>query len=241
MSAASPSAARASPPLRPAASRSTTTTCAAACSSPAVQDVTMVSATANAIGAAPATVPLRWSAHVGTRNQLAYYSNSGLRVDLAAPGGARAYEIPAWDGGANATCWPAAGARSAPSPARPGAHRPARGVGLQLRLLQVAGRRVWLAREPRCRPRTRPALPPSCSRRTRSSSDDPRRWCAAHRLRKPLACELRGPEQTPQSTAPALNGTPFATGFCHVDQSHPIAFADAYGAGLVDAGAAVQP
>ncbi|HUH21836.1 MAG TPA: hypothetical protein VLZ09_08210, partial [Gaiellaceae bacterium] len=41
------------------------------------------------------------------------------------------------------------------------------------------------------------------------------------------------------NTAPALDGTPCATGFCHVDQSHPIAFADAYGAGLVDAGEAV--
>ena len=65
-----------------------------------VPGVTMVSATANAIGAAPATVPLRWRAHVGARDQLAYYSNYGSRVDLAAPGGARAYEIPAWDGGA---------------------------------------------------------------------------------------------------------------------------------------------
>jgi len=42
------------------------------------------------------------------------------------------------------------------------------------------------------------------------------------------------------NTAPALDGTPCATGFCHVDQSHPIAFADAYGAGLVDAGDAVK-
>jgi len=30
-----------------------------------------------------------------------------------------------------------------------------------------------------------------------------------------------------------------ATGFCHVDQAHPLTFADAYGAGLVDAAAAV--
>ena len=41
------------------------------------------------------------------------------------------------------------------------------------------------------------------------------------------------------STAPALDGTPCDTGYCHVSQSQPIAFADAYGAGLVDAGAAV--
>src|SRR5262249_28538015 len=61
--------------------------------------VTMVSAAANATGQAPASAPLRWRAHVGARDQLAYYSNYGSRVDLAAPGGARAYEIPGYDGG----------------------------------------------------------------------------------------------------------------------------------------------
>jgi subtilisin family serine protease len=43
----------------------------------------------------------------------------------------------------------------------------------------------------------------------------------------------------PANAAPSLSGVPCATGFCHLDQSHPIGFADAYGAGLVDAGAAV--
>ena len=64
-----------------------------------VPGVTMVSATANAIGAAPADVPLRWRDHVGARDQLAYYSNYGSRVDLAAPGGARRFQIPGYDGG----------------------------------------------------------------------------------------------------------------------------------------------
>ena len=41
------------------------------------------------------------------------------------------------------------------------------------------------------------------------------------------------------NAAPALNGIPCSTGFCHIDQTHPIAFGDAYGSGLVDAGAAV--
>jgi subtilisin family serine protease len=42
----------------------------------------------------------------------------------------------------------------------------------------------------------------------------------------------------PANTAPTLAGTPCATAYCHIDQAHPISFADAYGAGLVDAGAA---
>ena len=62
----------------------------------------------------------------------------------------------------------------------------------------------------------------------------------ARRHGEPLARELHGPERSRRTTAPALDGTPCATGFCHLDQSHPIAFGDAYGAGLVDAGAAVR-
>jgi lantibiotic leader peptide-processing serine protease len=43
----------------------------------------------------------------------------------------------------------------------------------------------------------------------------------------------------PANAAPALDGTPCDTGFCHVDQNDPIDFADAYGSGLVNAAAAV--
>src|SRR5205823_5837583 len=64
-----------------------------------VPGVTMVSSTANAIGEAPPGIPLRWQTHVGARDQLAYYSNYGARIDLAAPGGARRFEIPLYDGG----------------------------------------------------------------------------------------------------------------------------------------------
>jgi subtilisin family serine protease len=36
---------------------------------------------------------------VGRTNQLAYYSNYGPRIDVAAPGGARKFNLPVWDGG----------------------------------------------------------------------------------------------------------------------------------------------
>jgi lantibiotic leader peptide-processing serine protease len=38
-------------------------------------------------------------AGIGRLNQLAYYSNYGPRIDVAAPGGARKFNLPAWDGG----------------------------------------------------------------------------------------------------------------------------------------------
>src|SRR2546429_3186497 len=59
-----------------------------------VPGVAMVSATANAIGAAPASVPLRWREHVGARDQLAYYSNYGSRTRLPAPRRPRRHPIP---------------------------------------------------------------------------------------------------------------------------------------------------
>lgn len=43
----------------------------------------------------------------------------------------------------------------------------------------------------------------------------------------------------PKSTAPSYAGVPCPTAFCHVDFRHPLAFSDAYGAGIVDGGRAV--
>ena len=64
-----------------------------------VPGVVMVSATNNGNGAAPAADPFGFGMHVGARDQLAYYSSYGSRVDLAAPGGARRFNLPGWDGG----------------------------------------------------------------------------------------------------------------------------------------------
>src|SRR5439155_766522 len=64
-----------------------------------VPGVVMVSATNNANGAAPADDPFGLGMHVGARDQLAYYSSYGSRVDLAAPGGARRFNLPGRDGG----------------------------------------------------------------------------------------------------------------------------------------------
>jgi subtilisin family serine protease len=204
-----------------------------------VPGVTMVSATANAIGAAPASVPLRWRSHVGARDQLAYYSNYGSRVDLAAPGGARAYEIPAYDGGPGdvlAGGWGSFGALAkdglicndpSESAAFNSACFTARGdaygwlQGTSMSTPNAAGvAALVLSAHPELVGR-----PASLVRRVTDTAS-----------RSPV--NFMGPND-PLNAAPALNGVPCTTGFCHIDQSHPIVFADAYGAGLVDAGAAV--
>ncbi len=204
-----------------------------------VPGVTMVSATANAIGAAPASVPLRWSSHVGARDQLAYYSNYGSRVDLSAPGGARAYEIPAWDGGPGdvlADTWGSFGAL-----AKQGliCKDPVQSSAFNSSCFTAKGDAYgWLQ---------------GTSMSTPNAVGAAALVLSAHRelVGRPAALVQRltdtashapvnfmGPTD-PFNAASSLSGVPCATGFCHLDQAHPIAFGDAYGAGLVDAAAAV--
>ena len=204
-----------------------------------VPGVTMVSATANAIGAAPASVPLRWQEHVGARDQLAYYSNYGSRIDLAAPGGARRYEIPGYDGGEGnvlAGGWGSFGALSAnglictdpfTGSFFNSACFTARGDGFgwlqgtSMSTPNAAGVAALVLSSQESLVGRPGAL---VQRLTDTADRTPVNWM--------------GPNDA-GNTAPALDGTPCATGFCHVEQSDPIPFADAYGAGLVDAGAAV--
>src|SRR3954468_20792502 len=204
-----------------------------------VPGVTMVSATANAIGAAPASVPLRWRSHVGARDQLAYYSNYGSRIDLAAPGGARAYEIPLYDGGAGdvlAGGWGSFGAlaknglictdpsqssvfNSACFTARGDAYGWIQGTSMSTPNVAGVAALVLSAHHELV------GRPAALVQRLVATAN-----------RSPV--NYMGPND-PANDAPALDGTPCATGFCHVDQAHPVSFAESYGAGLVDAGAAV--
>lgn len=87
-----------------------------------------VSSTGNVVNAPSATCPAdslanygyEWckpasDAHqpfgVGLTDQLAYYSNYGPRIDIAAPGGARKFNLPVWDRGGTPG-WPWTGTNS---------------------------------------------------------------------------------------------------------------------------------
>jgi len=205
-----------------------------------VPGVTMVSATANAIGSAPADVPLRWRAHVGARDQLAYYSNYGSRVDLAAPGGARRFQIPGYDGGDGdvlAGGWGSFGALAEKGlictdpfagSAFNSACFTARGAGFG-----------WLQGTSMASPNAAgvAALVLSTRGDLRGRPDALVRRLAATANRSPV--NYMGPNDA-TNVMPSLDGTACATGFCHIDQAHAVGFHDAYGAGLVDAAAALR-
>jgi len=202
--------------------------------------VTMVSATANAIGAAPASVPLRWRNHVGARDQLAYYSNYGSRVDLAAPGGARRYQIPLYDGGDGDILYGGWGSFGALSPRGLICNDPYEAALFNSACFKLAGQTFgWLQGTSQASPNAAgvAALVLSARRNLRNRPD-----ALVARLENTARDRLTnymGPND-PDNLSPALDGTPCLSGFCHVDQSDPIAFPDAYGAGIVDAGAAVR-
>ena len=204
-----------------------------------VPGVTMVSATANAVGAAPANVPLRWRNHVGARDQLAYYSNYGSRVDLAAPGGARRFQIPGYDGGDGDILYGGWGSLGALSEKGLICSDPFASSLFNSACFTASGQAFgWLQGTSMSSPNAAgvAALVLSAHRDLRGRPEALERRLEAS-ARQNLT-NFMGPNDA-GSTAPALNGTPCDTGYCHVSQWQPIAFADSYGAGLVDAAAAV--
>jgi subtilisin family serine protease len=204
-----------------------------------VPGVTMVSATANAIGAAPANVPLRWQSHVGARDQLTYYSNYGSRIDLAAPGGARRYDIPFWDGGAGDILYGGWGSLGALTPGGLICKDPVTSALFNSACFKLDGQGFgWLQGTSMATPNAAgvAALVLSARHNLRGHPD-----ALVARLKSTAnhgVVNYMGPND-PSNFAPSVFGDPCPTGYCHLDQSHPISFGDAYGAGLVDAGSAV--
>jgi lantibiotic leader peptide-processing serine protease len=199
----------------------------------------MVSSTANAIGAAPAWIPLRWQNHVGARDQLAYYSNYGSRVDLAAPGGARRYEIPLYDGGDGDILYGGWGSFGALEDRGLICTDPITSALFNSACFKLAGQGFgWLQGTSMSSPNAVGVAALTLSARANLVGRPDALLARLQSTANQSPVNYMGPND-PANFAASLAGVPCSTGYCHIDQAHPVPFADAYGAGLVDADAAV--
>ena len=205
-----------------------------------VPGVTMVSSTANAIGDAPAWVPLRWQDHVGARDQLAYYSNYGSRVDLAAPGGARRYEIPLYDGGDGDILYGGWGSFGALEDKGLICTDPVTSALFNSACFKLAGQGFgWLQGTSMSSPNAVGVAALTLSARQNLVGRPDALVARLKSTANQGPVNYMGPND-PTNFSLSLAGAPCPTGYCHIDQAHPVPFADAYGAGLVDADAAVH-
>jgi hypothetical protein len=206
-----------------------------------VPGVVMVSATNNANGAAPADDPFGAGVHVGARDQLAYYSSYGSRVDVAAPGGARRFNVPGWDGGDGNFLYGGYGSLGALDSSGLICGDPTEASLFNFACFKVDGNGFgWLQGTSMATPNAVgvAALAISARPELRGNPDGLATRLELTASRTPT--NYTGPND-PANTAPTYRGDPCPTGYCHLDTSRAIGFAGAYGAGLVDAAAATAP
>jgi subtilisin family serine protease len=206
-----------------------------------VPGVIMVSATNNAIGAGAPTANSWPAPFVGKRDQLTYYSSYGSRVDIAAPGGARKFNIPRYDGGPGDILYGGWGTLGALDPSGEICTDPSLASLLTFACFKVQGAGFgWLQGTSMSSPNAAGvgALTLSAHHELQRQPD-----ALLARLKTTARKNMTnymGPND-PANTSPSFAGVPCATGYCHLVFNAPITFGDAYGAGIVNAASAVAP
>jgi lantibiotic leader peptide-processing serine protease len=206
-----------------------------------VPGVIAVSATNNQIGAFDSVAVNHWpTALTGKTDQLTYYSNYGSRIDIAAPGGARKFNIPRADGGSGDYLrdgWGAFGGLDAS-----GDLCASTGDVATFACFVYKGAGFGFLQ--------------GTSMSSPNATGVGVLTLAAHpELRHNpagLLAKLKATARTtgvknymvpndPSNTSAGWDGTPCPTGFCHLAfGARSISFSDAYGAGIVNAAAATQ-
>jgi subtilisin family serine protease len=204
-----------------------------------VPGVVMVSATNNANGDAPADDPFGLGMHVGARDQLAYYSSYGSRVDLAAPGGARRFNLPGWDGGDGNILYGGWGSLGALAENGLICRDPIQSSLLNFACFKIDGAGFgWLQGTSMSTPNALGVAALVVSVKPALRHDPADLVARLQATARRTMTNYTGPSD-PSDTAPTYDGRACDTGYCHLATSSTIGFTDAYGAGLVDAGAAV--
>ncbi len=207
-----------------------------------VPGVIDVSATANAVANAPNANPSdRWpSKWIGSRDQLAYYSNYGSRIDLAAPGGARKFNIPLYDGGVGDILAGGYGTFSAVDPSSAYCTDPELSASYNSACFSIGGQGfAWSQGTSMSAPNVSGVLALVLAAHPELRDNPSAQLALLQADARKGVVNYTGPND-PNNTTAAIDGTPCSTGYCHLDFKHPISSSDAYGAGIVNAGAAVS-
>jgi len=214
-----------------------------------VPGVVMVSATGNAIGGSASTPGLTAQAQAlvwpdskfGLRDQLTYYSNYGERIDISAPGGARKFNIPRYDVGNLDILYGGWGTLGALDPSGEICTDPASASILTFTCFKVNGAGFgWLQGTSMSSPNATGVAALALAAHPELQGHPDALLARLQGTARTDMVNYMGPND-PTNFAPSATGVPCTTGWCHVERDNPISFSDAYGAGMVNAGAAVVP
>ena len=213
-----------------------------------VPGVIMVSATNNAIGGTASSTAINAQAKTlvwpdsfaGAKDQLTYYSSYGSRVDIAAPGGARKFNIPRYDVG-NADIlyggWGTLGALDASGEIC----TTASGSLLSFACFKVSGNGFgWLQGTSMSSPNAAGVAALTLAAHPELQGNPDGLQARLQATARNDMTNYMGPND-PNNKSDSATAGPCPTGWCHIDLDSPIRHADAYGAGIVNAAAAVAP
>jgi lantibiotic leader peptide-processing serine protease len=190
--------------------------------------VIMVSSTGNATADATGAVDPAFRFAAGLTDQLAYYSNYGSRVDIAAPGGARSFNVPSYDASSGDGFTAGFGVFGGTDPQSELCDT---SLGTGCFTLKGDGF-MWLQGTSQATANVSGAVAALLSAKPTLNGNPSAVLSRLQGSARRTMRNVTGPLSP--STAPTLIGP--CSGFCHVDTQHPLSFSDAYGAGLVDVG-----